>query len=138
MLSPPLHMDARWFKNSLAYTMAKYGMSMCVLGLAEELKKDNIAVNALWPRTAIATAAVKNLLGGDAVMKKSRKPEIVADAAYIILTEFGKEITGNFFIDDEVLMQHGICDLSSYSYVPNAKLVRDFFLYGDGENYCED
>lgn len=138
MLSPPLHMDARWFQNSLAYTMAKYGMSQCVLGLSAEFKRDNIAVNALWPRTAIATAAVKNLLGGDSVMKRSRKPEIVADAAYLILTQASTEVTGNFFIDDEILMQNGICDLEKYSYVPNAKLARDFFLYGDGENYCED
>ncbi len=138
MLSPPLNMDARWFQNSLAYTMAKYGMSECVLGLSAEFKRDNIAVNALWPRTAIATAAIKNLLGGDKVMKRSRKPEIVADAAYLILTQSSSEVTGNFFIDDEVLMQHGICDLEKYSYTPNAKLARDFFLYGDGENYCED
>jgi citronellol/citronellal dehydrogenase len=138
MLSPPLHMDARWFQNSLAYTMSKYGMSMCVLGLSAELKKDNIAVNALWPRTSIATAAIKNLLGGDSMIKQSRKPEIVADAAYFILTQSSKDVTGNFFIDDEVLMQHGICNLEKYSVVPNAKLMRDFFLYGDGENYCED
>jgi len=138
MLSPPLHMDPRWFQNNLAYTMSKYGMSECVLGLSAEFKKDNIAVNALWPRTAIATAAIKNILGGDAMMKQSRKPEIVAEAAHLILTQSSKETTGNFFIDDEVLMQHGFCDLEKYSMVPNAKLLRDFFLYGDGENYCED
>ncbi len=138
MLSPPLHMDARWFQNSLAYTMAKYGMSECVLGLSAEFKRDKIAVNALWPRTPIATAAIQNLLGGDSVMKRSRKPEIVADAAYLILTQPSDQVTGNFFIDDEILMQHGICDFEKYNYVPNAKLARDFFLYGDGENYCED
>ncbi|MBN2155312.1 MAG: NAD(P)-dependent oxidoreductase [Candidatus Lokiarchaeota archaeon] len=138
MLSPPLHMDSRWFQSSLAYTMSKFGMSMCVLGLAEEFKKDKIAVNALWPRTAIGTAAIQNLLGGDAIMKQSRKPEIVADAAYLILTQPSNEVTGNFFIDDEILMLNGICDLGKYSIIPNAKLTRDFFLYGDGENYCED
>ena len=138
MLSPPLNMDARWFQNSLAYTMSKYGMSECVLGLSAELKRDGIAVNALWPRTSIATAAIKNILGGEKMMKQSRKPEIVADAAYFILTQDSKEVTGNFFIDDEVLMQNGICNLQQYSMVSDAKLMRDFFLYGDGENFCED
>jgi citronellol/citronellal dehydrogenase len=132
-LSPPLSMDSKWFANNVAYTMSKYGMSMCVLGMAEEFKNDGIAVNALWPRTAIATAAVKNLLGGDSAMKHSRKPEIVADAAYIILTKPSKETTGNFFIDDEVLIEHGITDLGKYSIVPNARLIPDFFLYGGGQ-----
>jgi citronellol/citronellal dehydrogenase len=132
-LSPPLNMDPKWFAHHVAYTMSKYGMSMCVLGMAEEFKKDKIAVNALWPRTAIATAAVKNLLGGDSAVKHSRKPEIVADAAYYIITEPSIECTGNFFIDDEVLIEHGITDLSKYSVVPNARLIPDFFLYGGGE-----
>jgi citronellol/citronellal dehydrogenase len=132
-LSPPLNMHPKWFAHHVAYTMSKYGMSMCVLGMAEEFKKDNIAVNALWPRTAIATAAVKNLLGGENAVKHSRKPEIVADAAYYIITEPSKECTGNFFIDDEVLMEHGITDLSQYSVVPNARLIPDFFLFGGGE-----
>jgi citronellol/citronellal dehydrogenase len=132
-LSPPLNLNPRWFKNHLAYTMSKYGMSMCVLGMAEEFKKDGIAVNALWPRTAIATSAVKNLLGGDQAMKQSRKPEIVADAAYLILTSPSKVCTGNFFIDDEVLISHGITDLSKYSVVSGAKLIEDFFLYGGGQ-----
>ncbi|MCK4687892.1 MAG: NAD(P)-dependent oxidoreductase [Candidatus Lokiarchaeota archaeon] len=132
-LSPPLNMDPKWFANHLAYTMSKYGMSMCVLGMAEEFKKDGIAVNALWPRTAIATAAVKNLLGGEPVIKQSRKPEIVADAAYFILTKPSRECTGNFFIDDEVLIENGITDLGKYSVVPNARLIPDFFLYGGGE-----
>ena len=132
-LSPPLNMDPKWFAKNLAYTMSKYGMSMCVLGMAEEFKKDGIAVNALWPRTAIATAAVENLLGGDQAIKHSRKPEIMADAAYIILTKPSRECTGNFFIDDEVLIQHGITDLSKYSVVPNATLLPDFFLYGGGQ-----
>lgn len=132
-LSPPLNMDPKWFANHLAYTMSKYGMSMCVLGMAEEFKRDGIAVNALWPRTAIATAAVKNLLGGEPVIKQSRKPEIVADAAYFILTKPSRECTGNFFIDDEVLIENGITDLGKYSVVPNARLIPDFFLYGGGE-----
>jgi citronellol/citronellal dehydrogenase len=132
-LSPPLNMDPKWFAHHVAYTMSKYGMSMCVLGMAEEFKKDKIAVNALWPRTAIATAAVKNLLGGESAVKHSRKPEIVADAAYFIITEKSDECTGNFFIDDEVLIEHGITDLSHYSVVPNARLIPDFFLYGGGE-----
>ena len=129
-LSPPLNMDPKWFANHLAYTMSKYGMSMCVLGMAEELKKDGIAVNALWPRTAIATAAVKNLLGGEPAIKHSRKPEIVADAAHFILTKPSRECTGNFFIDDEVLIENGVTDLGKYSIVPNARLISDFFLYG--------
>ena len=113
--------------------MSKYGMSMCVLGLAEELKKEGIAVNALWPRTTIATSAVKNILGGEKMIAQSRKPEIVADAAYIILTKQSRECTGNFFIDDEILIEAGISDLSKYSVVPNAKLIPDFFLYGGGQ-----
>ncbi len=142
MLSPPLNMDSRWFKNQVAYTMAKYAMSMCVLGLSEELKDRGIAVNALWPRTPIATAAVQNLLGGDELMRHSRKPEIVADAAYYILTlnSRNRENTGNFYIDDEVLMANGICDLTPYAVDLNSTLVRDFFLTGEGdvENYCEE
>lgn len=132
-LSPPLNMDPKWFAHHVAYTMSKYGMSMCVLGMAEEFKKDGISVNALWPRTAIATAAVRNLLGGKTNINHSRKPEIVADAAYIILTKPSRETTGNFFIDDEVLMENGVTDLSKYSVVPNAKLIPDFFLYGGGQ-----
>ena len=132
-LSPPLNMDSKWFAHHVAYTMSKYGMSMCVLGMAEEFKKDGIAVNALWPRTAIATSAVKNLLGGKSAMEHSRKPDILADAAYIILTKPSRETTGNFFIDDEVLIEHGVTDLGKYSIVPNAKLIPDFFLYGGGQ-----
>ncbi|TAL39926.1 MAG: NAD(P)-dependent oxidoreductase [Spirochaetes bacterium] len=140
VLSPPLAMDGRWFQNNLAYTMSKYGMSMCVLGLARELADDSIAVNALWPRTAIATAAVQNLLGGDEMMRHSRTPEIVADAAWYVLTSPARETTGNFYIDDEVLMANGICDLTPYAVDPGAPLARDFFLHGEGdvENYCED
>lgn len=132
-LSPPLNMDPKWFKNHVAYTMSKYGMSMCVFGMAEEFKKDKIAVNALWPRTAIATSAVKNLLGGEQAVNHSRTPEIVADAAHEILTKTSEECTGNFFIDDEVLMEAGMSDLSKYSVVPGAKLMPDFFLYGGGQ-----
>lgn len=132
-LSPPLNLDPKWFSNHLAYTMSKYGMSMCVLGMAQEFKKEGIGVNALWPRTTIATAAVENLLGGERAMKQSRKPEIVADAAYVILNKSSKDCTGNFFIDDEVLIEEGITDLSKYSLVSGAQLTQDFFLYGGGE-----
>ena len=127
-LSPPLNMDPKWFKNNLAYTMAKYGMSMCVLGMAEEFKKDGIAVNALWPRTPIATAAIKNLLGGKSSVKHSRKPEIVADAAYLILTKPSRECTGNFFIDEKILKDHGMTDLEKYAVDPSVNLYTDFFL----------
>jgi len=127
-LSPPLNIDPKWFKNNLAYTMAKYGMSMCVLGMAEEFRKEGIAVNALWPKTSIATAAVKNLLGGESAVKHSRKPEIVADAAYLILTRPSRECTGNFFIDEEIILEHGVTDLKKYSIDPNSKLYLDFFL----------
>ncbi len=132
-LSPPINLDPKWFANHVAYTMSKYGMSLCVLGMAEEFRDDKIAVNALWPRTVIATSAVRNLLGGKSAIKHSRKPEIVADAAYIILTKPSTECTGNFFIDDEVLIENGITDLSKYSTVPNEKLTPDFFLYGGGQ-----
>jgi citronellol/citronellal dehydrogenase len=127
-MSPPLNMDAKWFKGHLAYTMSKYGMSMCTLGLAEELRADGIAANSLWPETAIATAAVMNLLGGDETIKGSRKPEIVADAAHWILTQPSRTCTGNFFIDTEVLAWAGIHDLAQYAVEPGHKLVRDFFL----------
>jgi citronellol/citronellal dehydrogenase len=125
-LSPPLNMDPRWFGGHVAYTMAKYGMSMCVLGHAEEFK-GKIAVNALWPRTAIATAAVKNLLGGDQAMAMSRKPEIMADAAWHILTR-DVSCTGNFFIDDAVLTGAGVTDLDQYAVTPGSPLMPDFFL----------
>jgi citronellol/citronellal dehydrogenase len=127
-LSPPLNMEARWFAPHVAYTMAKFGMSMCVLGMAKEFADDGIGVNALWPRTAIATAAVKNLLGGDASVKRSRKPEIMADAAHIVLTKDSRECTGNFLIDDDVLAGEGITDLDQYAYEPGADLSPDFFI----------
>jgi citronellol/citronellal dehydrogenase len=126
--SPPLNMEARWFGPHVAYTMAKFGMSMCVLGMAEELKGDGIAVNAIWPRTVIATAAVQNLLGGDATIQGSRTPEIMADAAYAILTKPSREFTGNFCIDEEVLKKEGVTDFSKYASVPGADLIPDFFL----------
>ncbi len=108
--------------------MAKFGMSMCVLGMAEELKPRGIAVNALWPRTTIATAAVRNLLGGEEMSRASRKPEIMADAAHAILTKPSRECTGNFFVDDAVLNAEGISDLSSYAVDPSAELMPDFFV----------
>jgi citronellol/citronellal dehydrogenase len=127
-LSPPLNMEARWFAPHVAYTMAKFGMSMCVLGMAEELRGQGIAVNALWPRTVIATAAVQNLLGGDATVRRSRKPEIMGDAAQWILTQPSRELTGRFLIDDDVLRSAGVTDLSAYQYEPGADLLPDFFI----------
>jgi citronellol/citronellal dehydrogenase len=127
-LSPPLNMEPRWFAPHVAYTMAKYGMSMCVLGMAEELRLDGIGVNALWPRTAIATAAVRNLLGGEEAVRGSRKPEILADAAHIILTRDSRACTGNFFIDEEVLAHAGTRDFDRYAVDPAAPLLQDFFL----------
>ena len=127
-LSPPLNMDPRWFAPHVAYTMAKYGMSMCVLGMSAELKKDGIAANALWPRTPIVTAAVQNLLGGETTIRGSRKPEIVADAAHVILTKDSRACTGNFFIDDDVLKAEGVTDLDRYAVEPGAPLLPDFFL----------
>jgi citronellol/citronellal dehydrogenase len=127
-LSPPLNMETRWFAPHVAYTMAKFGMSMCVLGMAAEFAADGVAVNALWPRTVIATAAVQNLLGGDEVIRRSRTPEILADAAYIILTRASREFTGQFCIDDEVLASEGITDLDRYAVEPGMPLQLDFFL----------
>tara|TARA_A200000159_G_scaffold146065_1_gene152108 strand:+ start:32 stop:889 length:858 start_codon:yes stop_codon:yes gene_type:complete len=127
-LAPPLDMKAKWFGPHLAYTMAKFTMSMCVLGMAEELKADGIAVNGLWPRTAIATAAVKNVLGGEELMNISRKPEIMADAAYEIFIKDSKEFTGNFCIDDLVLHESGIKDFTKYADVSFDKLAPDFFV----------
>jgi citronellol/citronellal dehydrogenase len=127
-LSPPLNMEERWFAPHVAYTMAKFGMSMCVLGMAGELRRDGIAVNALWPRTTIATAAIKNLLGGDAAMRGSRTPAIMGDAAYVILNKPSREFTGQFCIDDDVLAAAGKTDLSEYAVDPNAQLLPDFFI----------
>jgi len=127
-ISPPLNFDSRWFAPHLAYTMAKYGMSLCVLGMAEEFKERGLAVNALWPRTIIATAAIRNLLGGEEAIKRSRKPEIMADAAHAILTRNSRECTGNFFIDDEVLAADGGTDLERYAVTPGEDLLPDVFL----------
>ena len=127
MMSPPLSMKAKWFKNHVAYTMSKYGMSMCVLGMAEEFKRDGIAVNALWPRTAIDTAALQMIPGIDTIF--CRTPEILSDSAYIILNRDGKSTSGNFFVDDEVLASEGITDLDKYAVVPGTKdFILDFFL----------
>jgi len=126
-LSPPLSMKAKWFQHHVAYTMAKYGMSMCVLGMSEEFRKEGIAVNALWPRTAIDTAALQMIPGVDTAA--CRTPEILADAAYIILNRESKSCTGNFFVDDELLASEGVTDLEKYSVVPGTKdFLLDFFL----------
>jgi len=126
-LSPPLSMKAIWFKNHVAYTMAKYGMSMCVLGMAEEFKGDGIGVNALWPRTVIDTAALQMIPGIDALA--GRTPRILADAAHIIFNRDAKECTGNFFVDDTLLASEGITDLEKYSVTPGTKdFLLDFFL----------
>jgi len=127
-LSPPLNIKPHWFQHHLAYTLAKYGMSMCTLGMAAEYAQDGIAFNSLWPRTIIATAAVQNLLGGDEAMARSRKPEILADSAHAILVRDSHECTGNFFIDDEVLAEEGVTDLSDYGYGDGAELQTDIFL----------
>jgi citronellol/citronellal dehydrogenase len=127
-LSPPLSMKAKWFAPHVAYTMAKFGMSLCVLGMSEELRDQGIAVNALWPKTMIATAAVQNLLGGEDAMAASRKPEIVADAAHAILTRPSKTTTGNFFVDEAVLREAGVTDFSGYAMKPGTELVTDLFL----------
>ena len=126
-LSPPLSMKAKWFQHHVAYTMAKYGMSMCVLGMSEEFRQTGIAVNALWPRTAIDTAALQMIPGIDTAA--CRTPEILADAAYVILNRPSKETTGNFFVDDEVLASVGVTELDKYSVVPGTKdFLLDFFL----------
>lgn len=127
-LSAPLNMEEKWFAPHVAYTMAKFGMSMCVLGMAGEFRRQGIAVNALWPRTTIATAAVQNLLGGKELARRSRKPEIMGDAAHVILTKPSREFTGNFCIDDEVLESAGMTDLSGYAVDASVELVPDFFV----------
>lgn len=129
MLSPPLDMKAKWFAGHVAYSIAKYGMSLCVLGLAEELKKDGVAVNALWPRTTIATAAIQNILGGDKLMRMSRKPEILADAAHLVFTQPARSFTGQFLIDDTLLNEvGGVADFEPYRLDPSLPLASDFFV----------
>ncbi len=127
-LSPPLNLDLKWFQHHLAYTISKYNMTMIALGLSAELKQYNIASNALWPKTTIATAAVQNLLGGDALMKMSRTTDIIADAAYYILSKPSGDCTGNSFIDEEILAAEGITDLAKYSVVPGGQLYNDLFV----------
>jgi citronellol/citronellal dehydrogenase len=128
-LSPPLALDPKWLKNHVGYTIAKYGMSLCTLGMAAEFADDGIAFNSLWPRTIIATAAVQNLLGGEEAMKSSRKPEIVADAAYEIVTRPSRECTGNLFLAEDVLAEAGITDLQRYSYGDaGGELLADLFV----------
>jgi len=127
-LSPPLDLNPRWFAPHLAYSLSKYGMSLCMLGMAEEYAQAGIACNALWPRTTIATAAVEFALGGPAMMRRSRKPEIVADAAHVILTRPARECTGRFLIDDSVLFEAGVRDFSAYSVEPGGALLADLFI----------
>tara|TARA_B100000767_G_scaffold231337_1_gene222730 strand:+ start:675 stop:1505 length:831 start_codon:yes stop_codon:yes gene_type:complete len=130
-LSSPLNMETRWFQNHVAYTMAKFGMSMCVLGMSEEFRSAGIAFNALWPRTAIATAAVGNIIGGDPIIQRSRTVEIMADAAHVILTRNSREFSGNFCVDQEVLEAEGASDFSKYRFNPELAekdLMPDFFI----------
>lgn len=127
-LSPPINLNPKWFGSHVAYTISKYNMTMIALGLAAELKKYKIAANSLWPKTTIATAAVRNLLGGDALIKMSRKPEIIADAAYFILQRPSAGCTGNTYIDEEVLAAEGITDLSKYAVAEGGKLYQDLFI----------
>jgi citronellol/citronellal dehydrogenase len=128
-LSPPLNLDPRWFRDHVGYTISKYNMSMLTLGWAEEFRENGIAFNSLWPRTMIATAAVKNLLGGDEAMARSRTPEILADTAHAILARPSRECTGNFFIDEDVLAEEGVTDLDRYRAAPeNGELATDLFL----------
>jgi citronellol/citronellal dehydrogenase len=128
MLAPPPTLDPRWYGPHLAYTLSKLGMSLCVLGLSEELRPQGIGVNALWPRTAIATAAIENLLGGAPLVARARRPAIVADAAHAILTRSSRDTTGRFFIDDEVLREAGVTDFEQYAVTPGAELATDYFL----------
>ncbi len=130
-ISPPLDIQAKWFAPHVAYTMAKFGMSLCVLAMAEEFRADGIAANALWPRTAVATAAISNILGGAKAMEHCRKPEIMGDAAHLILTKASREFTGNFCIDDTLLHQHGVTDFSIYQSDPEKPLMADFFVPDD-------
>jgi citronellol/citronellal dehydrogenase len=131
MLSPPLDMQEKWFAPHLAYSIAKFGMSLCVLGLAGELRPKGVAVNALWPRTTIATSAIKNLLGGDAIMRASRTPDILADAAYAVFQKPARGFTGHFLIDDTFLSGEGVTDFEHYRVDPTVPLMTDFFVPDD-------
>jgi citronellol/citronellal dehydrogenase len=127
-LSPPLNFEERWFAPHTGYSLAKFGMSLCVLGMAGEFRSQGVGVNALWPQTTIATAAIQNLLGGDSLMRSSRKPSIVADAAHAVLVREARECTGNYFIDEEVLREEGMTDLTEYAVDPSVTLTPDFFV----------
>ena len=127
-IAPPLNMQSHWFAHHVAYTMSKYGMSMCVLGMAEELRGQGIGVNALWPKTVIGTAAVQNLLGGDEAMRCTRQPAIMGDAAHAILTRSSGDCSANFFIDEEILAEAGETDFDRYASAPGAELLPDIFL----------
>lgn len=127
-ISPPLSLKEKWFQNHVAYSIAKYGMSLCVLGMAGEFRDSGVAVNALWPKTTIATAAIENIVGGEEMMRHSRKPSVMADAAYAVLNREARGCTGNFFIDEEVLRAEGVTDFASYSVTPGAELMPDFFV----------
>jgi citronellol/citronellal dehydrogenase len=127
-LSPPISLEPRWLGPHIAYTIAKYGMSLCALGFAAELREDGIASNALWPRTLIATAAVQNLLGGDEAMAASRKPQLYADAAYAVITRPSRECTGNTLLCEDVLAEEGVADFDAYAYVPGATPQVDLFV----------
>ncbi len=131
MLSPPLDMKEKWFAPHVAYSIAKYGMSLCVLGLAGELRPKGIAVNALWPRTTIATAAIRNVVGGEAMMRASRTPEILADAAHAVFLKPARSFTGNFLIDDTFLASEGVTDFDRYRVDPTVPLQPDFFVPAD-------
>jgi citronellol/citronellal dehydrogenase len=126
-LSPPLDMKPKWFAGHVAYTMSKYGMSMCTLGMAEELEEFGIAVNSLWPRTTIATAAVE-VHFPEAILRASRKPEIMADAAHVILTRDARTTTGNFYIDEDLLKAEGVTDFARYAVTPGVPLFQDLFV----------
>ena len=129
-LAPPLNVETRWFAPHTAYTMAKFGMSLCVLGMAGEFKKQGVAFNALWPKTTIDTAAIRNVVGAE-LANRSRKPDIMADAAHAILTRSSRDCTGNFYVDEEVLREEGVSDFSGYAVTPglkNAELQPDFFI----------
>jgi len=130
MISPPLNLDVKWFKEHVGNTIAKYGMSMCVLGMAEEFRERGVAFNALWPRTYLATNAVRNVLGGDAALARSRRPEIMGDAAHAILTRDARACTGNFFLDDDVLREEGVTDFAQYRFgdAREEDLQPDFFV----------
>jgi citronellol/citronellal dehydrogenase len=128
-LSPPVLLDSKWLKPT-AYMMAKFGMTLCALGIAEEMRDEGIASNTLWPRTLVATAAVQNLLGGDEAMGRARKPEVYSDSAYVVLNKPAREYTGNTLLCEDVLLESGVTDLSAYNCVPGAQLGEDFWVEG--------